>query len=146
MENNSFPSVVHKKLESKYFDTFYNLVPYVMYFIIGLFAIIALMMFSYSVQVQIYVYLGLLALVAIALFFYYIHTIKAKRKRTREKLENVLVNNLTLTNNQRKEIFHEILENYEYLGGNWLKGNLYIIIGVSGGIALALIIYTIMLG
>ena len=50
-----------------------------------------------------------------AFLFYFIFTLNVKRIRTQKKPENILAGNSRLSNGDKREILHEILENYAYL-------------------------------
>lgn len=142
LENNSFSSFALERLESNYFDKLYPMLQYFLYCVISLLIIVAFLIFSYIVYVW---PIGLLDLGLVALLFYVIHILKVRRKRTEKKPENILVGNSILSDGDKKEIFHKILENYTYLGGNWFKYNLPLLVGAPIGVAIAVIIYITML-
>ena len=138
LENNSFTSATLEKLENNYFDNLYPVLQKILYsIVIPLLVFIAYLIFMYLTIVW---YMGLLFLGLIAPLFYVIHKMDEGRKRTKEKLENKLLDNLLISNDDRKEIFREILEYYVYLGGNWFRYYLPIFISCFVGVVIALII------
>lgn len=143
LENNSFTNLALENLENNYFNNFYPSMQKGLYGVMSLFVVMTFWFFSFSTNLW---YIGLLTLGSIALLYYYISTLNAKKKRTQEKHENKLMGNSSLSDIERNEIYHEILENYAFLGGNWLKSNLPTIIGGSIGGVVALIIAFITYG
>lgn len=137
LENNSFTSATLKNLENNYFDKLYPVLVKILYGVMPLLALVAYLIFTYVIFMW---YMGLLFLGLIAPLFYVIHKMNEGRKRTKEKLENKLSGNSLLSNDDRKNIFREILENYDYLGGNWFRYYLPIFFSVSVGLVIALII------
>jgi hypothetical protein len=138
LENNLFTSASLEKLENNYFDNLYPVLQKILLgIVIPLLAFVAYLIFMYLINVW---YMGLFVLGLIAPLLFVIHKMKEGSERTKERLENRLLGNLLLSNNDRKEIFNEILENYAYLGGKWLRYYLPIFFSVSVGLVLALII------
>ena len=112
LESNAFSSDVLERLESNFFDKIYAKTLKVIYCAFSLTFILAFLIFAFSLSEWPY---GILDLCFVAFLFYFILTLNIKRKRTQKKPENILTGNSRLSDSEKKEILHEILENYNYL-------------------------------